>query len=230
MYMSNSYFELLRKLRAEKDMSQQQLAERLHMSRTSYIALEQGKRELSLLEAERLSDLYGISVAELLGGSVQDVDKYKQMIFAFLRAGLANDAKVPKTKLAKLLYLADFAWYYSHLVGMSGMQYRKIPYGPVPDMYFRVVEELYEEGKLDINKTPEGAMLISQTKSGERESTDLLNPSEKQLIHTIAEKWKNNRTQEIVDFAHNQLPYKVCSDGEIIPYELITQEDPEYVY
>ena len=113
---------------------------------------------------------------------------------------------------------------------MSGMPYRKITYGPVPDTYFRIVEELYESGKLDIDKTDEGAMLISETKSGKREPVTLLDTSEQKLIQTIARKWKNKRTQEIVDFAHNQLPYKICSDGEIIPYELITQEDPEYVY
>ena len=152
------------------------------------------------------------------------------MIFTFLRTKLSDDGKTTKTKLAKLLYLADFGWYYSHLTSMSGMQYRKIPYGPVPDMYFRVIDELYEEGKIDIEKTKDGAMLISQTTSGERTPVKLITTEEKKLMQEISKKWKNKRTQEIVDFAHNQLPYKICSDSEIIPYELITQEDPEYVY
>ena len=229
--MSNTYFELLKKLRSEKDLSQQQLAERLGISRTSYIALEQGKRELSLGEARKLADFYGISIADLVGGTVPDIKKYKQMLFAFLRADASRDGKIPKTKLAKLLYLADFAWYYEHLTSMSGMQYRKIQYGPVPDTYFRLVDELYEDGKLAVDtETADGAMLISQSASGERESLDMLSTEERELISTIGKKWKKNRTQEIVDFAHNQLPYKVCSDGEIIPYELITQEDPTYVY
>ena len=60
------------------------------------------------------------------------------MILFCLRLDLTdkNDGKVPKTKLAKLLYLADFAWYYDHLKSMSGMQYRKITFGPVPDTFF----------------------------------------------------------------------------------------------
>ncbi len=228
--MSNTYFELIKTLRDGKDLSQKQVADKIGISRTSYIALEQGKRELNLSEAEKLSDIFGITVEELVGGNVQNLAKYRQMIFAFLRNGLANDGKVPKTKLAKLLYLADFGWYYNHLESMSGMRYRKIQYGPVPDTYFRVVEELYENGKLDIERTKEGAMLISQTKSGKRESINLLDKSEQKFICEISKKWKPKRTPEIVDFAHNQLPYKICSDGEIIPYELITQEDPEYVY
>jgi hypothetical protein len=49
-------------------------------------------------------------------------------------------------------------------------------------------------------------------------------------IGEIAQKWKDKRTNEIVNFTHNQLPYKLCSENEIIPYELIIQEDPEYVF
>jgi transcriptional regulator with XRE-family HTH domain len=228
--MSTTYFELLKDLRLKKDISQQKMAEKIGISRASYIALEQGRRELSFVEAETLANFFGISVTDLSGGNIQNIEKYRQMIFSFLRNGLANDGKVPKTKLAKLLYLADFGWYYNHLESMSGMHYRKIPYGPVPDTYFRVIEELYEEGKLDIEKTKDGAMLISQTKSGERELVNTLDSAEKKLIKDISKKWRDRRTQEIVDFAHNQLPYKICSDGEIIPYELITQEDPKYVY
>ena len=228
--MSNTYASLIKDLRKKKGFSQQEMAGKIDISRPSYIALEQGKRELSLSEAGKLADIFGVSIETFSGRNIQNIEKYKQMIFTFLRNDLASDDKVPKTKLAKLLYLADFSWYYNHLESMSGMEYRKIPYGPVPDTYFRVIEELYEEGKLDIEKTREGAMLISETSSGKRESVNLLNSSEKKLLRDISKKWKNKRTQEIVDFAHNQLPYKICSDSEIIPYELITQEDPEYVY
>lgn len=46
----------------------------------------------------------------------------------------------------------------------------------------------------------------------------------------IVEKWKDKKTNEIVNFTHNQLPYALCRENEIIPYELITQEDPDLVY
>ena len=57
-----------------------------------------------------------------------------------------------------------------------------------------------------------------------------LQKKEVELITKIAKKWEDKKTREIVNFTHNQLPYKVCSPDEIIPYELIIQEDPEYVY
>ena len=84
----------------------------------------------------------------------------------------ARKSKISKTKLAKLLYLADFAWYYDHLESMSGMQYRKITHGPVPDSFFRAIDELEESGKIVIErKNDDGKemMLIREADSNKNE-------------------------------------------------------------
>ncbi len=221
---------IINNLRKQKKLTQQQVADKLGISRASYIALEKGVRELCIAEAKKLADILGIQASTFLGEPMQNFEKYKQMLFTFLRNDISKSKKVPKTKLAKLLYLADFGWYYEHLKSMSDMQYRKIQYGPVPDAYFRIIDDLYEQKKLDIRQTEEGAMLISQTRKGADEPTDLLSAEEKTFIAKIAKKWKNKNTREIVDFTHNQMPYKFCEEGAHISYELITQEDPEYVY
>jgi transcriptional regulator with XRE-family HTH domain len=220
----------LKQLRQSRGLSQSDLAAKLGLSRPSFSAIEQGKRELTLSEAELLSHALGVSVKELEGGATANYEKYKQMILAFLRCAGEKDSCIPKTKLAKLVYLADFAWFYTHLESMSGMPYRRIQYGPVPDAYFRAVDELYEQGSLDIRKTDGGAFLISQTRSGQRAALSQISSEEERLIAEIAFKWKGKNTQEIVAFTHNQLPYAVCAEDEIIPYELITQENPDDVY
>ena len=222
--------QILKTLRTERGISQLELAKKLGVSRPSYIAIEQGKRGLTLAEAQKIADLFGITLEAMESGLVPNVEKYKQMILAYLRNAVSADGKIPKTKLAKLLYFADFAWFYKHLCSMSGMPYRKIQYGPVPDVYFRVVDELFEEGKINIENTEDGAMLISETKNATPRELSTLNKEEKELIGDIAKKWKGKRTQEIVAFTHGQLPYLVSRDNEIIPYEVITQEDPSDVY
>lgn len=213
----------------ERGISQLEMAKKLGISRPSYIAIEQDKRELTLSEAEKLASALGTDLESIKKGLAPNVEKYKQMILAYLRVG-SSDGKIPKTKLAKLLYLADFAWFYEHLESMSGMPYRKIQYGPVPDPYFRIIDELFDAGKIKIDQTEGGAMLISETRSAGREQLPELNTQEKKLIQQIGEKWKDKNTQEIVEFTHKQLPYMVSNENEIIPYEVITQEDPGYVY
>jgi hypothetical protein len=42
--------------------------------------------------------------------------------------------------------------------------------------------------------------------------TNKLSFEEKQLLKKIADKWKKNTYQEIVDFTHNQIPWMMCYD------------------
>ena len=228
--MSNKYAQFIKTLRNERGFSQSELAIKLGMSRPSYIAIEQGKKELTLSEAEKLSEIFGVSLKEMESGISANYEKYKQMILSYIRNAGSKDGCITKTKLAKLVYLADFAWFYNHLESMSGMQYRKIRYGPVPDSYFRAVDELFEDGQIEITPTEDGAMLISQTRNGAKIALSEISKDEEKLIKSISDKWKDKNTQEIVTFTHNQLPYAVCLDNEIIPYELITQENPGDVY
>lgn len=227
--MSTKYASFIKALRTKRGISQLVVAEKLGLSRQSYMAVERGVREMTLQEAEKLCELYGISIEELSKVTAPQYEKYKQMILAYLKSPVSTDGRVPKTKLAKLLYLADFAWYYEKLESMSGMQYLRRAYGPVPDPYFRALDELEEEGKITIDRKGE-AMLVSVGAGASRQKLDLLQSEEVELMKKISTKWKDKRTQEIVDFTHEQLPYKLCAPDEAIPYELITQENPDYVY
>jgi len=229
----NMYIQKIKEFRLKKGLSQEQVAQVIGVSRPTYTAIEAGKQKLDLDEAQKLAKLFGIGVDELLSGAIPNIEKYKHMILTYLRLNLSKDGKVPKTKLAKLLYLADFAWFYDHLESMSGMQYRKIAYGPVPDSFFRALDELEESGKITIeHKSPDGKdmFLISESDSNKNEKIQTLSKEENSLIKKIAEKWKNKNTKEIVNFTHNQLPYFLCREDELIPYELITQEDADLVY
>ena len=55
----------LKVLRAERDWSQQDLAERLKVSRQSVNAIETGKYDPSLPLAFRIADLFGLSIEEI---------------------------------------------------------------------------------------------------------------------------------------------------------------------
>ena len=224
--MITKYAKLIKDSRIKRGLSQLDLASRLGISRPSYIAIEQGKRELTLGEFEKLSGVLAISFEEIEGGEIQNYEKYKQMILAFLRL----DGNITKTKLAKLLYFADFAWFYTNLKSMSGMRYRKIQYGPVADSYFRIIDEMFDRGEIDIKQTKDGAMLISQTRSGAKIDLFEINDDEQKLMKKIEKKWESKKTSEIVDFTHKQLPYLYAQDNDIVSYGLFTQENPDEIF
>jgi len=227
-----NYSVVIKNIRESRGLSQAFVAKELGIARTSYIAVEQCKREFTVSEAQKISEILAIDFFDVFENKEQKREKYKQMLFYFLRLfkkGNGRYKRVPKTKLAKLLYLADFANYYNNLQSMSGLQYRKIDFGPVPDDYFYLLEELRGAGEISIEETNK-AHLIGETRLGERVLGDLLSNSEKSLMRKIYKHWEKAKTDEIVAFTHHQLPYEFADYKEIIPYELILQEDHENIY
>ena len=224
--MSTKYASLIKAIRTKKRILQSEIAKKLAISRTSYIAVEQGRRELTVSEFDKLLSILGVSREELEGGETPNYEKYKQMILAFLRL----NKNVPKTKLAKLLYFADFGWFYTHLESMSGMPYRKIQYGPVADTYFRLIDEMFDAGEISIEQTGNGAMLVSETRSGAKAELSEISKEESKLIKDINEKWKEKRTADIVTFTHKQMPYMFAEDNDIVSYDIFAQENPDEIY
>ena len=214
-------------LREQSGLTQEEVASKLGISRQRWILVEKGERDLSTEELEILAALFGIDVADFFE-EIPNVKKFKQMYFACLKFAANEHGNVPKTKLAKLLYLADFTNFFKSLEPMSGVKYRRLDYGPVADIFFSITDDLLESGKINIDILDRGAQMISsRTKE---EDTSELSESELSQIKEICELWKDKPTQEIVNFTHEQKPWKMCRDGEYIPYSLIIQEDPDHVY
>jgi len=224
----------IKRLRESRGLSQQYMADVLGMSRPSYDKVEMGTKDLTVVEAQKLSEELGTSFDIIFMNSEPsidyDKDRYKEIIRRFIKyAGADGDGRIPKTKLAKLLYLLDFSWYYDNLDSVSGLQYRRIAQGPVPDEFFRVIDEMYDTEEIDI-KVRGKAMMISLNEELDPVNNNLLSEAQDKRLREIAAQWKTANTQTIVDYTHSQLPWSYCGPSELIPYDAIIQEDPDHVY
>jgi transcriptional regulator with XRE-family HTH domain len=213
----------IEKMRSTKRFTQEQIANLLNVSRATYINITKGKRDLTTRELDKLSAFFNIPIAEFFD-QPRNNEKFKQMYFYILRHFQEG---ITKTKLAKLLYLADFSYFYDTLVPMSGVRYVRREYGPVADIFFELTNDLFDKGKINI-KPLDHALMISSTSIDYE--YNYISDDEKDLLDRICAFWKDKRTSEIVNFTHEQKPWKMCRDGEYIPYSLIIQEDPNHVY
>lgn len=223
-------------MREQRGLLQHEVAEKMGISRPTYIAVESGKKQLTIDEAVKLADVLKTSVDELVFGTPSsliqdsdehDVEKYSQVLLTCLEFGADKDGKITKTKLAKLIYLVDFAWFYIKRYPMTGMQYRRIQQGPVPNIFFRIVDELFETGAITIE--PRGSAMMIRANDVEAPKSRL-NSEEIKLIETVSERWKNKNTKDIVDFTHSQKPWLSKKQGESIPYESILEEPQEHLF
>ncbi len=223
----------IKKLREEKWINQQEIANKIGITRQTFSKMENWQVEPTLWQAVKLAEIFWVEIDNFLSWDTQanikkwiDWDKYKQIITNFIKYWSDDDWKITKTKLAKLCYLLDFAWYYYNLEPITWLEYKKFAQWPVPDAYFSTLEELLEEESIAIEIKWKSHLIENiWNPNYDKISTDEMN-----MLQDIAKKWKWKQTHEIVDFTHNQLPWMICHDKEVIPYGLITQEEVENVY
>lgn len=67
----------LKKLRTDQTLSQAFLAGKLGVSRPTYIQIENGKRELTVSEAEKLAKLYNIPIVDFIAGKTVPIPEVK---------------------------------------------------------------------------------------------------------------------------------------------------------
>jgi len=224
------------KLRKSAGLSQQELAKKLGFSRPTLVAMEKGNREITITELRKISEIFDLPIEVILDEEMsvtkkvesrnfgeKAFSKFHNLVLQCVKYGADEDGKITKTKLAKLVYLADFASYYNSLKPISGFEYHRFARGPVAIEFFDIIdndESVCAETKGD-------AILISLV---EQPDDSILDKQELELVQAICKKWKTSNTQEIVDFTHKQIPWMVCKDREVIPYSLINNESPENVY
>ncbi len=213
--------------------TQDEISKYLGITRQTYSKIEKWTTEITLGQAVKLSEILHFELWDFFSDTWTraskeiDWEKYKQIIKFFIDAWtFGRSYAITKTKLAKLCYLADFTWYYYNLESMTWLDYRCIQQGPVPDVFFTIIEEMIDSEEISLNVEGKAFLIKNITPV----STNVLSFEEKSLIHKIAVKWRDWNTKDIVDFTHNQLPWSMCNKKEIIPYNLITQEDVNNLY
>jgi transcriptional regulator with XRE-family HTH domain len=224
------------KLRKANKLSQERLAKKIGISRPTLDSLEKGERDITLGELRKISEIFDIPTEilmdeELSAGSKAGSQEFSQksskrfhnLILQCIKYGADDDGKITKTKLAKLVYLCDFASYYKFLKPISGFEYKRLAQGPVAIEFFDIIDN---NESISVEKKDK-AMMISLV---EQPDNTILDKKEMDILKEVCKKWKKANTQEVVDFTHRQIPWSMCKNGEAIPYELINMEAPENVY
>jgi len=228
--------DLITKLRKSNKLSQDELSKKIGISRPTLVSIEKGKRDITLGELKKISEIFDIPIQIILDKdssleekinsqsfTKQAFQKFQNLVLQCIKYGADEDGKITKTKLAKLVYLCDFASYYKFLNPISGFEYRKLAQGPVAIQFFDIIDE----NESICVESKGRSMMVSLN---EQATKGILNKNEEAIIKSVCSKWKWKNTKEIVDFTHEQIPWKVCKDGEVIPYTLINSEAPENVY
>jgi uncharacterized phage-associated protein len=124
---------------------------------------------------------------------------------------LAEDQRPLKTALNKLLFYADFYHFKKNGMGISGLQYRAIQWGPVPsqfDYLFKMAEE-HNVINLRYELWDDDKEMVVIDPSEETEfKPGLFTEDEMESLQTVLDKFKKTKTRQLVDISHDEPAWK----------------------
>lgn len=144
-------------------------------------------------------------------------EKFKNAVL-YLAKNAGSD--VGKKKLAKLLYFIDFTLYELRKRSLSGMEYAKRDYGPMPEpiVFYNALEELKEEKIIEIKKMNGG--FLEKIIPKDDPKMNVFDEKEGEILQQIAEKYRLENAGNLEKLAQSEPPYKMVEYGEKIPYHL----------
>lgn len=124
-----------------------------------------------------------------------------------------------KTKLLKEMFYADFLYYKKTGTSMTGLEYSKINYGPVPDNFDEIIGLYIEEDNIDYDIEYDGDYEKHNIKSKTKFDSKIFNKIELEVLEKIDKYFKNFTSKKIVDFSHQERAFIKTEFGKKIEYD-----------
>lgn len=232
-------------LRKKKQLSQEELAKIIGISRPSLTQIELGKRSLNIMELQKLAQILGFSLDDFMSENFTSdkiiisevakkpktvnerisvpslqVGKFKNVLLYILER-CAGKPNVGETVLYKLLYFSDFNYYELYEEHLTGANYRKLPFGPVPQNLDTIMNQMMDSNQIQRVKTEYHG--YPQTRYLPLEKADLteLKASEKEIIDRVIEQMSDWSAAAVSNYSHKDIPWMASKEGEDINYELV---------
>ncbi len=246
----------LKKLRQKNNISQEFLANKLGISRPTYAQLENDERRMTVNEAIKAADFFGLTIEGFLSGKEspmpkvtlekksesqifnskkqeirisvpqENIAKFKEVLLYILEK-IGARSNIGEAVICKLLYFIDFDYYEKYEEQLIGATYMKNHYGPTPKEFPKIIQEM--EGK-DLVKIRDKYFEYPQTKYLPLRSPNLsiLSANEIEVIDLVLRHLSDMNASHISEYSHNDVPWMTTGDGQIIDYESVFYRTKPY--
>ncbi|MBN1282604.1 MAG: DUF4065 domain-containing protein [Proteobacteria bacterium] len=252
--MKKNFGAYLKQLREHADFSQDYVAAKIGVSRPTYVQIEKNDRELTISEAEKLSELFDVDLPDFLrareasvpnvvieppsktGKKVSDIrisvpqrnlKKFKEVLLYILEK-VGAKSNIGETAIYKLLYFIDFDYYEKFEEQLVGATYIKNRFGPTPVEFVKIVDDMKK--KKEIEQVSSSYFQYEQKKYLPLRGPDMsaLSAREVRHIDDVLARLSDKSAKELNDYSHEDMPWKVHKQGEKISYESVFYRDYEH--
>jgi DNA-binding XRE family transcriptional regulator len=244
----------LKKLRQECDVSQEFLAKKINVSRPTYAQIENGARDMSIKEAQKLARFFGLSLENFLAGKKmpetkvelgktkktkiqkiesrvsvpqEKVEKFKEVLLYILER-IGARPNIGEAVVCKLMYFIDFDFYEKFEEQLIGAKYIKNHFGPTPVAFSKIVAQMEKDG--DLTRVTKKYFQHEQKKYLPLRSANLssFSAQEKELIDWEIERFKDFNATKMRDYSHKDVPWIGAEDLQPINYEAVFSRTDEF--
>jgi len=175
---------------------------------------ECGDEDFERLLARRAEGGYG-------GNAPLSLAKVREMIAYF--------AELPDmfvTKLAKLMFYADFLHFRENTTSITGLAYAHAPQGPIPDRYERIRDDVIENAVVEIEErfgdSWAGEVLVAQRPA----DLSVFSKSELVVLRAVRKRLGAKTSKRLSDMSHAETAWTTTEMGRRIPYETARELSP----
>lgn len=191
----------------------------------------------------RYADIFGPSPRGSAGSNLtfgddnQETRERLRELILYISQKSRHDIKFSATKLNKILFYSDFVSFKTYGQPITGAQYMRLEYGPVPTHLMPIRQEMVERGEIVIQKREYWTRTQDVVKPLRPANIDhLFTPTQIALVDEIIEELWELDANEVSARSHKR-GWKVANYRDAIPYEAIflsdealTEDDMEWAY
>lgn len=163
--------------------------------------------------------LLGDHMADIYSGYRNpSLEKFTEMVVFF-----SEKTEPFKTKMNKLLFYADFLMFKQSCFSISGMRYKAIDMGPVPNNFQSIFEYIANNDDIDIHTVNFQNSYIGEQFKARKDrpfKADLFLENELLVLEKVAASFKSISTNDIIKLSHLEEAWKQNKNKKnVISYE-----------
>lgn len=245
---------IIKKLRQKKGCSQTELANLIKVSRPVLADIEKGEKDLTVSQAKKIADFFGLSLENLLNNKIpsepkleikkenkkeknstemrisvpeKNIKKFKE-VFLYVLGQVGAKPNVGESVLCKLLYFIDFDFYERYEKQLMGAVYIKNHHGPTPLGLPEILKEMEKKG--EISGIVNQHYRYQQKKYLPLREPDLniITAEEKKHIDWVLARLSNKNAVEMEEYSHRDVPWISAEDQSVIDYETVFYRTPDF--